>query len=490
MSETESPAVPPAPLDGRASVPAAGPAGLPRALCDLPAGERAGMPVGRIRAILADVAAALAPLHAAGQVHGGVSPRTVGLDGQGRAVLLAGPAAPAADAESAARAEGYAAFEQYTDDAAHPCGPWTDVYALAALAYALASGEPPPSALRRCVRDDLAPLAQRLDVPEDAAFAQAVDAALAMDCRARPATLAAFLRQLQAPQEEPGPAPEPAAAPMLAAAAGLAAPAPATLPPSAAIPPGAIPAAAPGSAPARVPLPTMLLVLAVVACALYLWWRSQEIAPAAGANPAAGAGPAAAADSAAATDPATGVPPSTSMAPAGAGVAPESAQAAGAAVGTAAGGDRNPGMDQETAARGDAAIGGGAAARGDAGVTGATMAMGEGAAVGEDAEAGAEGGAQAGAEGGAEAGAAAAAPVAAAPAPEPPPAPVSVGLDIRPWGEIWIDGQSRGVSPPLKQISLPPGKYAVAVRNPAGPEYRVSLDVQAGRRAAVSHSFD
>jgi len=483
MSETESPAVPPAPLDGRASVPAAGPAGLPRALDDLPAGERAGMPVGRIRAILADVAAALAPLHAAGQVHGGVSPRTVGLDGQGRAVLLAGPEAPAADAESAARAEGYAAFEQYTDDAAHPCGPWTDVYALAALAYALASGEPPPSALRRCVRDDLAPLAQRLDVPEDAAFAQAVDAALAMDCRARPATLAAFLRQLQAPQEEPGPAPEPAAAPMLAAASGLAAPAPATLPPSAAIPPpGAIPAAAPGSAPARVPLPTVLLVLAVVACALYLWWRSQEIAPAAGANPAAGAGPAAAADSAAATDPATGVPPSTSMAPAGAGVAPESAQAAGAAVGTAAGGDRNPGMDQETAARGDAAIGGGAAARGDAGVTGATMAMGEGAAVGEDAEAGAEGGAQAGA--------AADAPVAAAPAPEPPPAPVSVGLDIRPWGEIWIDGQSRGVSPPLKQISLPPGKYAVAVRNPAGPEYRVSLDVQAGRRAAVSHSFD
>ncbi|MFJ1154594.1 hypothetical protein WLX73_12070, partial [Bordetella bronchiseptica] len=82
----------------------------------------------------------------------------------------------------------------------------------------------------------------------------------------------------------------------------------------------------------------------------------------------------------------------------------------------------------------------------------------------------------------------------AAPAPAaPPPAapqPVSVRVDIRPWGEVWIDGRSRGVSPPLKQLSLPPGRYAVMVRNPAGPDHRLDLHVAAGQGAAIAHAFE
>ncbi|MFJ1015585.1 hypothetical protein WLX54_13790, partial [Bordetella bronchiseptica] len=87
-----------------------------------------------------------------------------------------------------------------------------------------------------------------------------------------------------------------------------------------------------------------------------------------------------------------------------------------------------------------------------------------------------------------------------APAPQPAPAPaapppaapqpVSVRVDIRPWGEVWIDGRSRGVSPPLKQLSLPPGRYAVMVRNPAGPDHRLDLHVAAGQGAAIAHAFE
>ncbi|KDC64657.1 hypothetical protein L512_0828, partial [Bordetella bronchiseptica MBORD624] len=158
----------------------------------------APMPPARVRRVLADLLEQLAPLHERWRVHGRIAPRTVGLDGDGRARLLVDAAQPAADAEALAHAAGFAAFEQYSDDPGQPCGPWTDIYGLSALAYALATGAAPPSALRRCVRDDCAPLARRLDEKRWQALAQAIDAGLAPDYRDRPASLAAFARLLDA----------------------------------------------------------------------------------------------------------------------------------------------------------------------------------------------------------------------------------------------------------------------------------------------------
>ena len=37
--------------------------------------------------------------------------------------------------------------------------------------------------------------------------------------------------------------------------------------------------------------------------------------------------------------------------------------------------------------------------------------------------------------------------------------PVTVRLDIRPWGEVWVNGVARGISPPVKELRLIPGKY-------------------------------
>src|SRR5690606_26759917 len=106
-----------------------------------------GVPQARIRRVLADVAGSLRTLHTQGGVHGGIALSTIGLDAMGKAHLLTPPLAPSADAEDAARIHGYAAFEQYTDDPELPCGPWTDIYALSAVAHAMLIGQAPPSAL-------------------------------------------------------------------------------------------------------------------------------------------------------------------------------------------------------------------------------------------------------------------------------------------------------------------------------------------------------
>lgn len=74
-------------------------------------------------------------------------------------------------------------------------------------------------------------------------------------------------------------------------------------------------------------------------------------------------------------------------------------------------------------------------------------------------------------------------------AAKPKPVPVLVRLDIRPWGEVWINGVARGISPPVKELKLIPGKYQVVLRNADLPPYRVTLEVKAGKPAVISHVF-
>jgi len=74
-------------------------------------------------------------------------------------------------------------------------------------------------------------------------------------------------------------------------------------------------------------------------------------------------------------------------------------------------------------------------------------------------------------------------------AAKPKPVPVLVRLDIRPWGEVWINGVARGISPPVKELRLIPGKYQVVLRNAGLPPYRTTLEVKAGKPAVISHVF-
>lgn len=63
-------------------------------------------------------------------------------------------------------------------------------------------------------------------------------------------------------------------------------------------------------------------------------------------------------------------------------------------------------------------------------------------------------------------------------------------LTLVPWGEIWVDGQRYGVSPPVRELSLAPGTYRVELRNPGLPTEIRTLTFQPGENTAIHHNFN
>jgi serine/threonine-protein kinase len=78
------------------------------------------------------------------------------------------------------------------------------------------------------------------------------------------------------------------------------------------------------------------------------------------------------------------------------------------------------------------------------------------------------------------------APPAAAP---PVPSDGSITLGITPWGEIVVDGQSRGVSPPLTHLTVPAGAHTIEVRNGTAPPFVARVDVLPGQPVEVKARF-
>lgn len=71
----------------------------------------------------------------------------------------------------------------------------------------------------------------------------------------------------------------------------------------------------------------------------------------------------------------------------------------------------------------------------------------------------------------------------------PAATPATVELAVSPWGEIWVNGAFQGVTPPLTQLSLPPGQHELVIRNGESPDHRVALTVRAGQTLRVQHRF-
>ncbi|MEN3365080.1 MAG: hypothetical protein V7606_2354 [Burkholderiales bacterium] len=67
--------------------------------------------------------------------------------------------------------------------------------------------------------------------------------------------------------------------------------------------------------------------------------------------------------------------------------------------------------------------------------------------------------------------------------------PGTVKLAVQPWGEIYVDGSKRGLSPPLRSITLPPGKHKVEIRNGQFAVYKQTVDVQSGKELTVRYAF-
>lgn len=77
----------------------------------------------------------------------------------------------------------------------------------------------------------------------------------------------------------------------------------------------------------------------------------------------------------------------------------------------------------------------------------------------------------------------------AAPATPKAPSKIVVSLAIAPWGEVYVDGQMKGVSPPLKSLSLAPGKHKIEIRNTTFPSHTVEIDDSAKDKIKIQHKF-
>jgi len=67
--------------------------------------------------------------------------------------------------------------------------------------------------------------------------------------------------------------------------------------------------------------------------------------------------------------------------------------------------------------------------------------------------------------------------------------PTAVAFDIRPDGDVFVDGVLRGKSPPVSELRLEPGLHTIEVRRKGYSPFRVNVDLEAGRSATVRHAF-
>ncbi len=73
-----------------------------------------------------------------------------------------------------------------------------------------------------------------------------------------------------------------------------------------------------------------------------------------------------------------------------------------------------------------------------------------------------------------------------------PAAPLTGGVRLElqnAWATVIVDGQEKGVSPPMLSLKLPAGTYDLELRNPTFPAYKRAVTVIAGKNVTVRHSF-
>jgi class 3 adenylate cyclase len=67
--------------------------------------------------------------------------------------------------------------------------------------------------------------------------------------------------------------------------------------------------------------------------------------------------------------------------------------------------------------------------------------------------------------------------------------PATLVFAVQPWGEIYVNGKARGVTPPTKSLKLEPGKYKIEVRNTTFTPHVEMLELKARDEITVRHKF-
>jgi hypothetical protein len=155
-----------------------------------------------LRALLAPLTEALAVIHAENCFHRDIAPdNIILLAGSGRPLLLDFGAArrvigDMTQALTVILKPGYAPLEQYAEVPHMKQGPWTDVYALAAVVYFAITGKTPPVSVGRIVGDNYQPLAETAAGRYSAGFLEAVDHALKVKPEERIPSIDAFRAEM------------------------------------------------------------------------------------------------------------------------------------------------------------------------------------------------------------------------------------------------------------------------------------------------------
>jgi hypothetical protein len=80
-------------------------------------------------------------------------------------------------------------------------------------------------------------------------------------------------------------------------------------------------------------------------------------------------------------------------------------------------------------------------------------------------------------------------PTTKAESPSPASTPTTLSFGIAPWGEVYVDGQKKGIAPPLNVVDVEPGKHLVEIRNTAFPPYKQAVELKPGEELKIRHKF-
>jgi hypothetical protein len=70
-----------------------------------------------------------------------------------------------------------------------------------------------------------------------------------------------------------------------------------------------------------------------------------------------------------------------------------------------------------------------------------------------------------------------------------PPPPAVITLNIKPRGDVYVDGLYKGSVPPLRDLEVQAGSHAFEIRNPRFTPYGITLELKPGERAEIAHTF-
>ncbi|MGH8693761.1 MAG: PEGA domain-containing protein, partial [Burkholderiales bacterium] len=65
-----------------------------------------------------------------------------------------------------------------------------------------------------------------------------------------------------------------------------------------------------------------------------------------------------------------------------------------------------------------------------------------------------------------------------------------IELAIAPWGEVYVDGDRVGVSPPVNEVEVAPGKRKIEIRNGSFPVYTQVVEIKADQKVRIQHKFN